>query len=166
MNTDKVTIKNEKENELDIIVLGLLLIDIIMNSMMTSLYYTGKCSRAKRQRLQDRQRRKVGVSGCVLSITKEFREKLNDAVLDTYHQEREKAMEMIALLRQNGQKECANEVFEAATYIDSMEKKLDAVAQELVTVREQLQKMEEQKAEQGLNESYPVQWKSWSRTAI
>lgn len=31
MNTDKVTIKNEKENESDIIVLGLLLIDIIMN---------------------------------------------------------------------------------------------------------------------------------------
>lgn len=59
-------------------------------------------------------------------------------------------MELLALLRQNGQKECANEVFEAATYIDSMEKKLDAVVQELVTVREQLQKMEEQKAEQGL----------------
>lgn len=59
-------------------------------------------------------------------------------------------MELIALLRQNGQKECANEVFEAAAYIDSMEKKLDAVVQELVTVREQLQKMEEQKAEQGL----------------
>lgn len=31
MNTDKVNIKNEKENESDIIVLGLLLIDIIMN---------------------------------------------------------------------------------------------------------------------------------------
>lgn len=59
-------------------------------------------------------------------------------------------MELLALLRQNRQKECANEVFEAAAYIDSMEKKLDAVVQELVTVREQLQKMEEQKAEQGL----------------
>lgn len=59
-------------------------------------------------------------------------------------------MELLALLRQNGQKECANEVFEAAAYIDSMEKKLDAVVQELVTVRDQLQKMEEQKAEQGL----------------
>ncbi len=59
-------------------------------------------------------------------------------------------MELLALLRQNGQKECANEVFEAAAYIDSMEKKLDAVVQELVTVREQLQKMEEQKAKQGL----------------
>ncbi len=59
-------------------------------------------------------------------------------------------MELLELLRRNDMKEAANSIFEMASYVDVMEKKMDAVLQELVTVKDQLHKMEEREAERGL----------------
>ncbi len=50
--------------------------------------------------------------------------------------------ELIELLNRNQQREAANDVFEMAAYIDSMEEKMDAVIQELADVRKQLVEME------------------------
>lgn len=61
--------------------------------------------------------------------------------------------ELIALLNQNQQREAANNVFEMAALIDGMEKRLESVTEELVTVKDQLCKMEEQEAEKGLQQS-------------
>ena len=61
--------------------------------------------------------------------------------------------ELIALLNQNQQREAANNVFEMAALIDGMEKRLESVTEELVTVKVQLRKMEEREAEKGLQQS-------------
>lgn len=50
--------------------------------------------------------------------------------------------ELIALLNQNQRREAANDVLEMAVYIDAMEKKMDAVIQELVDVKKQLAEIE------------------------
>lgn len=58
--------------------------------------------------------------------------------------------EIIALLNQNQQKEAANNVFEMATLIDGMGKRLEQVTEELSSVRKQLEKMEQEKADKTL----------------
>lgn len=58
--------------------------------------------------------------------------------------------ELIALLNQNQQKEAANNVFEMATLIDGMGKRLEQVTEELSSVRKQLEKMEQEKADKTL----------------
>ena len=50
-------------------------------------------------------------------------------------------------------KEAANNIFEMAAYVDVMEKKMDSVLEELVTVKDQLHKMEEREAEKGLKQT-------------
>lgn len=62
-------------------------------------------------------------------------------------------MELLELLRKNNMKEAANSIFEMAAYVDVMEKKMDSVLEELVTVKNQLQKMEKREAEKGLKQS-------------
>ncbi len=62
-------------------------------------------------------------------------------------------MELLDLLRKNNMKEAANSIFEMAAYVDVMEKKMDSVLKELVTVKDQLHKMEEREAEKGLKQS-------------
>ncbi len=62
-------------------------------------------------------------------------------------------MELIDLLRKNNMQEAANNIFEMAAYVDVMEKKMDSVLEELVTVKDQLHKMEEREAEKGLKQS-------------
>lgn len=58
--------------------------------------------------------------------------------------------ELIALLNQNQQREAANNVFEMAALIDGMEKRLESVTEELVNVRNQLARMEQEKADKTL----------------
>ena len=58
--------------------------------------------------------------------------------------------ELIVLLNQNQQKEAANNVFEMTTLIDGMGKRLEQVTEELVSVRKQLEKMEQEKANKTL----------------
>ena len=43
-------------------------------------------------------------------------------------------IELLELLRKNNMKEAANSIFEMAAYVDVMEKKMDSVLEELVTV--------------------------------
>lgn len=62
-------------------------------------------------------------------------------------------MELMELLRKNDMPEAANNIFEMAVYVDVMEKKMDSVLEELVTVKEQLRKMEDREAEKGLKQS-------------
>lgn len=62
-------------------------------------------------------------------------------------------MELLDLLRKNNMKEAANNIFEMAAYVDVMEKKMDSVLEELVTVKDQLHKMEEREAEKGLKQT-------------
>ena len=62
-------------------------------------------------------------------------------------------MELLDLLRKNNMKEAANSIFEMAAYVDVMEKKMDSVLEELVTVKDQLHKMEEREAAKGLKQS-------------
>ena len=62
-------------------------------------------------------------------------------------------MELLELLCKNNMKEAANSIFEMAAYVDVMEKKMDSVLEELVTVKDQLHKMEEREAEKGLKQS-------------
>ena len=62
-------------------------------------------------------------------------------------------MELLDLLRKNNMKEAANSIFEMAAYVDVMEKKMDSVLEELVTVKDQLHKMEEREAERGLKQT-------------
>ena len=62
-------------------------------------------------------------------------------------------MELMELLRKNNMKEAANSIFEMATYVDVMEKKMDSVLGELRTVKDQLHKMEEREAEKGLKQT-------------
>lgn len=60
--------------------------------------------------------------------------------------------ELVGMLQQNRQKEEANNVFEMAAYIDSMEKKLDAVTGELVNFKNQLADMERRRERKPLRE--------------
>ncbi len=62
-------------------------------------------------------------------------------------------MELLELLRKHNMKEAANSIFEMAAYVDVMEKKMDSVLEELVTVKDQLHKMEEREAEKGLKQT-------------
>ena len=62
-------------------------------------------------------------------------------------------MELLDLLRKNNMQEAANNIFEMAAYVDVMEKKMDSVLQELVTVKNQLHKIEERETEKGLKQS-------------
>ena len=62
-------------------------------------------------------------------------------------------MGLLDLLRKNNMQEAANNIFEMAAYVDVMEKKMDSVLEELVTVKDQLHKMEEREAEKGLKQS-------------
>ena len=62
-------------------------------------------------------------------------------------------MELLELLCRNNRKEAANSIFEMAAYVDVMEKKMDSVLEELVTVKDQLHKMEEREAEAGLKQA-------------
>lgn len=62
-------------------------------------------------------------------------------------------LELIALLRQNQRKDTANDVFEMTVYIDGMERKLDAVMEELVTVKKQLIELQEKQERKSLKES-------------
>ena len=59
-------------------------------------------------------------------------------------------LELIALLKQNQRKDAANDVFEMAAYIDGMDKKLDAVMAELVTLKKQLNEMQEKEEKKSL----------------
>lgn len=67
--------------------------------------------------------------------------------------EEQNIMKLVELLRKNNMKEAANSIFEMAAYVDVMEKKMDSVLEELVTVKDQLHKMEEREAEKGLKQS-------------
>ena len=62
-------------------------------------------------------------------------------------------LELLDLLRKNNMQEAANNIFEMAAYVDVMEKKMDSVLEELVTVKDQLHKMEEREAEKGLKQT-------------
>lgn len=58
--------------------------------------------------------------------------------------------ELLTLLNENQQKETANKVFEMAAMIDGMNQKLYEVTEELQSVRKQLEKMEQEKADKTL----------------
>lgn len=58
--------------------------------------------------------------------------------------------ELLVLLNQNQQKKAANDVYEMVTFIDGMGKKLDHVTEELISVRKQLEQMEQEKANKSL----------------
>ncbi len=58
--------------------------------------------------------------------------------------------ELITLLNQNQQREAANNVYEMADLIDVVEKRLELVTEELVNVRKQLEKMEQEKRDKTL----------------
>lgn len=56
----------------------------------------------------------------------------------------ENVMELIRLLKENQMKNKANDIFESATYVDGLEKKLDQVVAELNDVKKQLADLQEQ----------------------
>lgn len=58
--------------------------------------------------------------------------------------------ELLTLLNENQQKDMANKVFEMAAMIDGMDQKLYEVTEELQSVRKQLEKMEQEKADKTL----------------
>lgn len=58
--------------------------------------------------------------------------------------------ELFTLLNENQQKDMANKVFEMAAMIDGMDQKLYEVTEELQSVRKQLEKMEQEKADRTL----------------
>lgn len=59
-------------------------------------------------------------------------------------------MELIALLKQNQQKEAANHIYEMVALLDGMEKKLDLVTEELSSVRSSFEKLEQEKKDRTL----------------
>ena len=65
-------------------------------------------------------------------------EKINTLTQD------EMVMELIKLLKENQMKDKANDIFETATYVDGLEKKLNQVVLELNDVRKQLADIQEQ----------------------
>jgi hypothetical protein len=60
-------------------------------------------------------------------------------------------IELINLLKQNQMTDKANDLFETADYIDSLQGKLDQVMEELVTVKKQLSEIQENKENRELN---------------
>ena len=50
-------------------------------------------------------------------------------------------LELIKLLKQNNMPQEANHTFELCTYVDSLEKKLDSMTEELTNVKQQLKAM-------------------------
>ena len=52
-------------------------------------------------------------------------------------------LELIKLLKQNNMPQEANHTFELCTYVDSLEKKLDSMTEELTNVKQQLKDMQE-----------------------
>ena len=60
--------------------------------------------------------------------------------------------ELMGILKQNQQKEASNDIFEMAAYIDSMEKKLDAVTGELINIKNVLAEMERMQEKKLLRE--------------
>lgn len=52
-------------------------------------------------------------------------------------------LELIKLLKQNNMPQEANHTFELCTYVDSLEKKLDSMTEELTNVKQQLKAMQE-----------------------
>jgi len=64
--------------------------------------------------------------------------------MNTTFMQDEIIMELIRLLKENQMKEKANDIFEAATYVDGLEKKLDQVVAELNDVKQQLADMQDQ----------------------
>ena len=55
----------------------------------------------------------------------------------------EVVMELLELLKQNHMSEEVNHTFELCVYIDSLEKKLDSMAEDLSDVKQQLKDMQE-----------------------
>ena len=55
----------------------------------------------------------------------------------------EMIIELMNLLKQNNMSKDANETFELCAYIDSLEKKLDAMTKELINVKTQIRDMQE-----------------------
>lgn len=55
----------------------------------------------------------------------------------------EMIIELVNLLKQNNMSVDANETFELCTYIDGLEKKLDAITEELINVKTQIRDMQE-----------------------
>lgn len=72
---------------------------------------------------------------------------------DTQLTNDQQVMELVKLLNQNNLKEAANNIFEMAAYVDSMEKKMDSVIRELASVKDQLHRMEARDAEKGLKQT-------------
>lgn len=60
-------------------------------------------------------------------------------------------IELINLLKQNQMTDKANDLFETAGYIDSLQGKLDQVMEELVTVKKQLSEIQENKENRELH---------------
>lgn len=50
-------------------------------------------------------------------------------------------MELLELLKQNSMSKEANHTFELCTYVDSLERKLDSMTEELTNVKQQLKAM-------------------------
>lgn len=73
-----------------------------------------------------------------------------DQTLDRELTKDQVIIELLELLRQNQKKDIANNVFEMAAYIDGVEKKLDAVMEELADVKKQLHEMQEHKESKSL----------------
>ena len=51
--------------------------------------------------------------------------------------------ELLAMLQQNAMREQANDVFELCSYVDSLEKKIDAMTQELTNMQNEIKEMKE-----------------------
>lgn len=65
----------------------------------------------------------------------------------------EMILELINLLRKNGMRDKANDVFETATYVDILEQKLDQMTNELSEVKKQLQEMQDRKFSDSIKEA-------------
>lgn len=65
-----------------------------------------------------------------------------DGIEKTKMTKDEMIMELMALLKQNNMKKEANDTFELCAYVDSLEKKLDAMTQELANMQQQLKGMQ------------------------
>lgn len=66
-----------------------------------------------------------------------------DTVEKTNMTKDEMIIELMNLLKQNNMTKEANDTFEICSYVDSLEKKLDAMTEELVNVKSQLMEMQE-----------------------
>ena len=55
----------------------------------------------------------------------------------------EMIQELMDMLKQNNMQSQSNDVFEICSYVDGLEKKLDAMTEELTSVRAQIKEMQE-----------------------